>query len=213
MYAFKKSGNYTLLYQYYSFDICNLIHIEEHLYYLLAMNRKVSVFILLILLASSVKYRSKAVEAKLQPMSVKESIADSEQKLNMKFEQIVGKMQEANNEFCQGNPEALKSLWSRADDVTIFGGFGGVEEKGWKYVEPRLDWASKKMPAGSTYTFENVSSHIGSDLAYLLQAEHYHAANGKGIDLRVTIIFRKEADSWKIVHRHADNLVVKEEVK
>jgi len=173
------------------------------------MNRKVTVFILLILVASSFKYRTKAVEAKLAPHPVKQSVAVLKQKASVTFEITIDKMQEANREFSKGNPEVLKSLWSRGDDVTIFGGFGGVEEKGWKSVEPRLDWASKKMPAGSTYTFENISSYVGADTGYLLQAEHYQPAKGKAIDLRVTILFRKEADGWKIVHRHADNLVEK----
>ena len=174
------------------------------------MNRKVTVFILLILVASSFKYRTKAVEAKLAPRPVTQSAAVLKQKASTTFETTIDKMQEANREFSKGNPEVLKSLWSRRDDVTIFGGFGGVEEKGWKSVEPRLDWASKKMPAGSTYTFENISSYVGADTGYLLQAEHYQPAKGKAIDLRVTILFRKEADGWKIVHRHADNLVEKE---
>ena len=174
------------------------------------MNRKITVFILLILLASSFKYRSKAVEANSEPSSAKTKIISLKEKSDKEFEQVVSQMQEANREFSQGKPEALKALWSKGDDVTIFGGFGGIEEKGWKSVEPRLDWASKKMPEGSTYTFENVSSHAGSDVAYLLQAEHYTPANGKGIDLRVTVLFRKESDGWKIIHRHADNMVVKE---
>jgi ketosteroid isomerase-like protein len=180
------------------------------------MNRKVSVFILLILLASSFKYRSKAVEATLKPVTVKKSsIANSsaflqQSKADKEFNLIVSKMQEANQEFTRGNPEMFKSLWSHADDVTIFGGFGGVEVKGWKAVEPRLDWASQKMPANSTYTFQNIATNVGGNMAYLLQEEHYRPASGKGIDLRVTILFRKEADGWKIIHRHADNLVEKE---
>lgn len=131
------------------------------------------------------------------------------EKADKEFEVVVNKMQEANREFFQGKPEALKALWSHGDDVTIFGGFGGIEEKGWKSVEPRLDWASKKCRQ-AVLTFENVSSHAGADVAYLLQAEHYIPTNGKGIDLRVTILFRKEADGWKMIHRHADNMVVKE---
>jgi len=175
------------------------------------MNRKVTVFILLILVASSFKYRTKAVEAKLAPQVKQESAASILMKKNKEeFESTVNQMQDANREFSQGNPESLKSLWSQGDDVTIFGGFGGMEEKGWKSVETRLNWASKKMPVGSTYTFEKVSSYVGADTGYLLQAEHYQPAKGKGIDLRVTILFRKEADGWKIVHRHADNLVEKE---
>jgi ketosteroid isomerase-like protein len=178
------------------------------------MNRKVSVFILLILLASSFKYRTKAVEAKLAPIAVKGNSAESptmilRKKAEKEFELVVKQMQEANKEFYQGNPAAIKSLWSHEDDVTIVGGFGGAEVKGWKSVEPRLDQASRRMPDGSKYKFENVASNLGTDMAYLLQSEHYSFGDGKETDSRVTILFRKEASGWKIIHRHADNLVKK----
>ena len=178
------------------------------------MNRKITVFVLLILLASSFKYRTKAVEAKLAPPSVKQSSFESpavllKKKSEREFELLVKQMQEANKDFSQGNPEALKSLWSHADDVTLVGGFGGAEAKGWKSVEPTLSQSSKKIPAGSTYSFENIASNLGTDMAYLLQSEHYRLGNGKGIDSKVTILFRKEADGWKIIHKHADDLIMK----
>lgn len=178
------------------------------------MNRKITVFVLLILLASSFKYRTKAVEAKLAPPLVKQSSFESpavllKKKSEKEFELVVKQMQEANKDFSQGNPGALNALWSHADDVTFVGGFGGAEVKGWKSVEPTLNQSSKKMPAGSTYTFENIASNLGTDMAYLLQLEHYRLDNGKGIDSRVTILFRKEADGWKIIHKHADGLAVR----
>jgi len=33
-------------------------------------------------------------------------------------------------EFIQGDPEPLKRLYSHGDDITIFGGFGGLA-RGW----------------------------------------------------------------------------------
>jgi ketosteroid isomerase-like protein len=40
---------------------------------------------------------------------------------------------------------------------------------------------------------------ITEDAAYTLGTEH-----GQGIDWRVTNIYRREADGWKIVHHHTD---------
>jgi hypothetical protein len=44
--------------------------------------------------------------------------------------------------FVEGDAEPYKRLWSRRDDVTIFGGSGGYEQ-GWANVGPRLDWAAE----------------------------------------------------------------------
>jgi hypothetical protein len=47
----------------------------------------------------------------------------------------------ANREFIQGNPEPLKRLYSHADDITIFGGFGASSVDG-----PRPSRASIGRP-------------------------------------------------------------------
>ena len=57
-------------------------------------------------------------------------------------------LETAEEEFVQGRPVAFKSLWSNADDVTLCGGFGGIE-RGWQNVADRLDWESLKYADGS----------------------------------------------------------------
>jgi ketosteroid isomerase-like protein len=48
-----------------------------------------------------------------------------------------------------------------------------------------------------------------ADLAYILEIERFEAKVGGSeevtpVALRVTSIFRREGDTWKLVHRHAD---------
>ena len=50
----------------------------------------------------------------------------------------------ANRNLLQGDSTDLKNLYSHSDDVTVFGGFGG-NERGWKEVGPRLDWAPRTL--------------------------------------------------------------------
>jgi ketosteroid isomerase-like protein len=115
----------------------------------------------------------------------------------------------ANREFIQGNPEPLKRLYSHADDITIFGGFGGLE-RGWTETEPRLDWASAQFAGGSVEE-KDLSVMVGADLACTATIERYDARLKDGSvfaeSLRVTQLFRREPAGWRLVHRHADPLV------
>jgi ketosteroid isomerase-like protein len=129
-------------------------------------------------------------------------VADSE------WAAFIAKLEAAEHEFAQGRPAAFKALWSHSDDVSICGAFGGIES-GWKSVAARLDWASSQFSEG-TRSREEIRSAVGTDFAYLVQTEHIRfRVPGKSeqstLDLRVTMVFRREADGWRIVHRQADS--------
>ena len=72
--------------------------------------------------------------------------------------------------FVRGNPEPIKGLWSHADDITLMGAWGGYE-RGWSLIAPRLDWVSKQNTEG-TYSYDEISAIVGSDLALFVQIEH-----------------------------------------
>ena len=109
--------------------------------------------------------------------------------------------------FVQGDASAAAGLWMPADDVTIFGAFGGYE-RGWDSVRPRLAWAASQFRDG-TWSCDHLSAHFGADVGYTVGIEHARAFIG-GIpgrqDLRVTHLFRRVGGTWQIVHRHADPL-------
>ena len=72
----------------------------------------------------------------------------------------------------------------------------------------RLDWVSAKY-SGGTRTREEISRMVGADFAYLVQTEIIHSRVGSQNEpstqkLRATMVFRRQADGWRIVHRHAD---------
>jgi ketosteroid isomerase-like protein len=121
---------------------------------------------------------------------------------------FIAKLEAAEEEFVQGRPAAFQALWSHADDVTLCGGFGGVE-RGWQNVTDRLSWVSKKYSDG-TRTREEISRMVGADFAYLVQTEVIRSrvasqAEVSTQQLRATMVFRRESDGWRIVHRHADS--------
>lgn len=133
---------------------------------------------------------------------VRGDIADSE------WAAFIAKLEAAEHEFAQGRPAAFKALWSHSDDVTICGAFGGIES-GWNNVAARLDWASSQFSDGRR-TREEVRSALGTDFAYLVQTEHIQfrvpgRAEQSTLELRVTMVFRRQEDGWRIVHRQADS--------
>lgn len=123
------------------------------------------------------------------------------------FERQLGQAQAA---FVRADPEPIKALWSHANDVSIFGGYGG-HELGWSQVGPRLTWASKTNSNGSHDDDEILTRIIGTDLALVVQVEHITNRKPGGTSsmqhLRVTHVARCEGAMWRVVHRHADPLV------
>ena len=114
----------------------------------------------------------------------------------------------AGREITNGNPEAYKRLYSRRDDVTLANPFG-PPVRGWSEVSATLDRAAAVYRDGEVVGFDNVSTGIGSDLAYTVEVESYRARVGgadeiAAVTVRVTTIFRREEGTWRVVHRHAD---------
>jgi ketosteroid isomerase-like protein len=112
--------------------------------------------------------------------------------------------------FIQGDPEPQMMLWSRRDDVTLANPFG-PPAKGWDHVSQVADRAASLLRNGEGLTFDTISSYETADLGYDVGIQRCRAQLGGAdhmvpIALRVTTIFRREDDGWKIVHRHADSI-------
>jgi len=121
---------------------------------------------------------------------------------------FIVKLEAAEHEFAQGRPATFKALWSHGDEVSLCGAFGGVES-GWEKVAARLDWGSSKFSEGMR-SREEIRSVVKADFAYVVQTELIRfRVSGRPeratLELRVTMVFRREADGWRIVHRHADS--------
>ena len=126
----------------------------------------------------------------------------------MDLERVVDQYHFAADEFSRGDPEAVKALYSRRDDVTLANPFG-PPVRGWDKVSAALDFASSRFRDGEVRDFDTIASYEGADLASLLEIEAWHARVGDRQEitpfvLRVSTTLRREDGSWKIVHRHAD---------
>jgi ketosteroid isomerase-like protein len=108
-----------------------------------------------------------------------------------------------------GDVEPRHSTWSHHDPVTVFGA-GVPLTTGWEDVRPLFDWVATTFTACDDYEFELIAADADGDLAYTVGIERYRATNATGAPvhntLRVTHVYRREPDGWKIVHRHGDHL-------
>jgi ketosteroid isomerase-like protein len=112
------------------------------------------------------------------------------------------------DEFLNGNPEPLKELWSRRDDVTLANPFG-PPVRGFDEVAKASDLAASQARDGEFLGAEIIERYVTAELAYVVEIERAKAKIGGSeeitpFDLRVTMIFRREEGEWKVVHRHAD---------
>ena len=125
------------------------------------------------------------------------------------FDEVVERYHLALNEFFKGNPEPLKSFFSHRDDVTLANPLVGLPARGWERVAATLEHASSQFTDGENVGFETVAKYVTPELAYVLLIERDKVKVGGSEDtapsaLRVTMIFRPEDRTWKVVHRHAD---------
>jgi ketosteroid isomerase-like protein len=123
-------------------------------------------------------------------------------------DELIEQYQLALGEFMKGNPEPAKKLWSHREDVTLANPLGPAV-RGWEQVAQTMERAASNLRDGEITGFETVEKYVTPDLAYIVWVERQKGKIGgredvAPLDLRVTVIFRPEDGTWKVVHRHAD---------
>jgi ketosteroid isomerase-like protein len=124
------------------------------------------------------------------------------------FEATIQQSHAALDKIVKGDPSAYLALLSRREEVTLgnpFGGFGrGIEQ-----VVELIERAATYYRDGRATSFEMVKQVVTAELAYTVEIERFQTKVGGSPDLselalRVTCIYRREPEGWKLVHRHAD---------
>ena len=127
---------------------------------------------------------------------------------NSGFEDALVQAREALNMIARGDPSGYKALYSQNEDITLgnpFGGFGRGRDAVYEQLERAASYYRDAEPA----TCETIAKSVGEDLAYTVEIERVRAKVGgrddlSDVALRVTCIYRRESDGWKLLHRHAD---------
>lgn len=133
----------------------------------------------------------------------------------MNLTEVVEAFRNALRVYVMGDPEPVMSFFSNRDDVTLANPLE-APCRGPADVGDAARRAAANFAEGGPLHFEKVSSTFKEiarfatvDLGYVLQLEQ-HEGSITGRDdtvasaLRATLVFRREASTWKIVHRHAD---------
>ena len=126
------------------------------------------------------------------------------------LDRVIEQYNLALGEFVKGNPELAKRVWSHREDVSLANPLG-PPARGWEQVAQTMERAASNLRDGEMVAFENVAKYVTPELAYVVRVERQAAKFGGGEAiapsvLRVTMIFRPEDGTWKLVHRHADSI-------
>ena len=109
------------------------------------------------------------------------------------------------NSMATGDASKLSDIWSHSETVTTMHPIGG-EQTGWTAVRESFEQVSGLATNGHVELADQVI-HTGSELAYETGTERGRlkvAGEQVTIDQRVTNVYRREPDGWKIVHHHTD---------
>jgi ketosteroid isomerase-like protein len=127
--------------------------------------------------------------------------------LEEEVRQASGQYYAALTNLLNGDAGSLMQVWSRTPDVTAMNPYGGCEV-GWEQLRLVFERVAQ-MCAGSQANvwLQDRLIRVGGDLAYEIGIESGGGVvMGKSITIRhrVTNIYRREANGWKMVHRHTD---------
>ncbi|MFE5336061.1 YybH family protein [Isoptericola sp. NPDC056573] len=112
-----------------------------------------------------------------------------------------------------GDPRDFQRLWDHTPHVSLLGAFGGVA-RGWDEVRDRLAAVSAAYGDGVYRRLDQLDEHVHGDTAWTVHVEEIHSRSATGgrvvRERRVTKVYRRREDGWRIVHMHSDPLVTAE---
>lgn len=122
---------------------------------------------------------------------------------------LLARSAEGQAALMQGDARRYLEIVPLADDFTLMSPFGGTPSRG-TYTPEQVDGIGAFFRHGG-FAQEVVARYETADMVVLAVVEHGLAVEVGGLpaqdwDLRVTLVYRRAADGWRLVHRHADPL-------
>ena len=117
---------------------------------------------------------------------------------------------DANAAWMVGDARRFLDLIPPAEDFTLMSPFGGEPSRGFDDSPERMERLKHYFRNG-TLRVDLVQAYSSGDLAVLALTERSEAEVGglprQAWGLRITVVYRREENGWRLVHRHADSLL------
>ena len=112
--------------------------------------------------------------------------------------------------MAKGDAGSSTALWSQRDDVVLANPLG-PPIVGFPLVAAETARVASMFVGGEPPEFDEVTRWASDDLGYVVAIEHAQVQRAGSdelvpMDLRVTTIFRREDDGWRLCVRHADRV-------
>lgn len=126
------------------------------------------------------------------------------------FKQFIQQREKAAKAYICGNPTPVLDLTTQVSPATFFSPRGDFQQGAEDVLSKFTQDAKNFCPGGDTH-FEIFDIAADTNLAYWVGLQKANVLMHGKIDsitmnLRITEIFRRENNEWKLVHRHADFL-------
>jgi ketosteroid isomerase-like protein len=112
-----------------------------------------------------------------------------------------------------GDPQPLSDIWSHSPTVTTMHPIGG-RQVGWNEVRESWEQVAQGASDGKVELKDQLIRVVG-DVAYEVGVEYPEFKLGEekvSLQVRVTNIYQREAETWKMIHHHTDLAVAMVEV-
>lgn len=126
------------------------------------------------------------------------------------FDAAVEAARQAQGSMVNGDSGPSTALWSRSDDVVLANPLG-PPIVGFPLVAAEIARVASMFVGGESHEFDEITRWASDDLGYVVAIEHARVQPSGSdelvpLDLRVTTVFRREDDGWRLCLRHADRV-------
>ena len=126
------------------------------------------------------------------------------------FDAAVEAARQALGFMAKGDAGPTTVLWSQRDDVVLANPLG-PPIVGFPLVAAETARVASMFVGGESPEFDEITRWASDDLGYVVAIEHARVQRVGSdelvrMDLRVTTVFRREDDGWRLCLRHADHV-------
>jgi ketosteroid isomerase-like protein len=123
---------------------------------------------------------------------------------------LIARWSEAAQRYMDGDLRGYAAIARHAEDYTLLPPNGGDARSGFDGSDEAAEWTAQNFRGGETELVV-FKTYRSGDLAVLVAVERQAGTVGdrppQDWSLRLTLVFRREGEDWRLVHRHADPLV------